>query len=218
MTARHVTDLDEARHAWIVAHQGVSTIQRRRAETLGRKMRARQRVAASAVSDAHDDTVIPPLWLRAAKSPASHIEMLVVVTAGVVAPAGWLGGLVVQRIITSLIPRTLRAFPTAALLWSGVVLGAVIVALYRPTGSLTQIFVAPWLCLQLAAIPATAGVYGIAEGWLAVDGSDSWWPLMPPRRPITAQEAAAILGAANVFSPRLTGTAPLPVLDEGDCA
>jgi hypothetical protein len=218
MTARHVTDLDEARHAWIVAHQGVSTIQRRRAETLGRKTRARQRIAASAIPDAHDDTVIPPLWLRAAKSPASHIEMLVVATAGVVAPAGWLAGLVLKRIITSLIPRTLRAFPTAALLWSAVVLGAAIVLMYRPTGSLMQMFVAPWLCLQLAAIPATAGVYGIAEGWLAVDGSDSWWPLMPPQRPITAQEAAAILGDANRFSPRSSGTATLRILDEGHCA
>jgi hypothetical protein len=218
MTARHVTDLDEARHAWIVAHQGVSTIQRRRAEALGRKMRARQRVEASAISDAHDDTVIPPLWLRAAKSPGSHIEMLVVVTAGVVAPAGWLAGLVVKRIFISLIPRRLRAFPIAALLWSGVVLGAVIVALYRPTGSLMQMFVAPWACLQLAAIPATAGVYGIAEGWLAVDGSDSWWPLMPPQRPITAQEAAAILGDSSGFSPRSADIATLPVFDEGNCA
>jgi hypothetical protein len=56
--------IDDVLRAWIVAHQGFSTTQRRRAEVLGRKIRVRQRAAANAVPDPHDDTVIPPLWLR----------------------------------------------------------------------------------------------------------------------------------------------------------
>ena len=63
---------DEVRRAWIARRQGWSTIQRRRAEQLGRKVRARQRDVAAAVPDPHDDTVIPPLWLRTAKSPSSQ--------------------------------------------------------------------------------------------------------------------------------------------------
>ena len=58
--------IDETRLAWIAAHQGISVIQRRRAELLGRDHRDRQRARASVIVDPHDDTVIPPLWLRGA--------------------------------------------------------------------------------------------------------------------------------------------------------
>lgn len=169
-------------------------IQRRRAEVLVRRLRAQARCAANATGDPHDDTVIPPLWLRAAKSPASRIEMIVVVAAALIVPVGWIGGVVLKRVIATRIPNTLRGFPIAALLWSGVLVGAAILAFYRSSASLPQIVFAPWLCLQLAAIPAAAGIYGIAEGWLAVDGSDLWWPLTFPQRCITAEEASAILG------------------------
>jgi hypothetical protein len=67
---------DDIRRAWIVAHQGVSIIQRRRAELLGRTLRARQRALADAIPDPRDDTVIPPLVLRAARSPSSQLELL----------------------------------------------------------------------------------------------------------------------------------------------
>ena len=79
---------DEVRRTWIAAHQGWSSIQRRRAELLGRRVRARQRAVASAVPDPHDDTVIPPLWLRTATSPASQVELLVVGLCAAVAPLG----------------------------------------------------------------------------------------------------------------------------------
>jgi hypothetical protein len=57
---------------------GWSTIQRRRAEQLGRKVHARQRELTAAVPDPHDDTVIPPLWLRASNSPTSQVELVAV--------------------------------------------------------------------------------------------------------------------------------------------
>ena len=127
---------DEVRRAWIAAHQGWSTIQRRRAEQLGRKVRARQRATAAAVPDPHDDTVIPPLWLRTAQSPASQVEAVLVAAALIIAPLGWLGGYLLKCVVTHLIPRTLRAYPIAGFLWAGAVLGLLIAVLYDPAPNL----------------------------------------------------------------------------------
>jgi hypothetical protein len=192
--------LDETRRAWIGAHQGFSIIQRRRAELLGRRIRDRQRTHASVVVDPHDDTVVPPLWLRAAKSPGSRFELLGVTGLAFVAPLGWIVGRLLARRIARLIPNILRAFPIAALLWSGAVVGFFVVALYSPGADLGQAVLMPWLCVQVAAVPAVAGVHGILEGWLAVAGSDRWWPITPPPRPISADDAAAILGCNVVLS------------------
>jgi hypothetical protein len=208
--AHRDNDLAERRRAWIVAHQGVSIIQQRRAELLGRTLRAQQRATVNTVPDPHDDDVVPPLWLRTAKSPASQIELLFVVLAALIAPAGWAGGLLLTRAVARRIPATLRAFPIAPLLWSGVVASLVIVALYHPAPAFWQIVLAPWLCLQLAAMPVLAGIYGIAEGWLAIPGSDLWWPLIPAPRPISAAEAAAILGDYDLFGSRSLDTPPTP--------
>jgi hypothetical protein len=194
MTVEYDADLDEARRAWIVVHQGISAIQRRRAEVLGRRLRALQRVSADAAPDPHDDTNIPPIWFRSAKSPASRLELIAVTLAAVVAPVGWLGGWLLNRAIARMIPGCLRAYPIAALLWSGVAIGVVLVAMYHPTPTTLSIVIAPWVCVQIAVIPTVAGIYGVLDGWLAVPGSDQWWPLTPRRRPITAAEAAAILG------------------------
>jgi hypothetical protein len=203
MATPTVDRFDEMRRAWITAHQGASTIQRRRAELLGRKVRARQRAVATAVPDPHDDTVIPPLWLRTAKSPASQIELLAVTVVALAIPLGWVGGCLLKEVVTHLIPGYLRGFPIAALLWSGVVLELLMVLVYDPAPTFGQVLLSPWLCLQLAAVPTVAGVYGVAEGWLAVVGSDQWWPLTPPKRPLSVEDAAAILGGYDVTGPAL---------------
>jgi hypothetical protein len=143
MAAPPVDRFDEMRRAWIAAHQGFSTIQRRRAELLGRRIRARQRAVATAVPDPHDDTVVPPLWLRTAKSPASQMELLVVTVAAVVVPLGWIGGRLLQAVVTQLIPIQLRAFPIAALLWSGALLGLLIVLIYHPPPTFGQVVLTP---------------------------------------------------------------------------
>src|ERR1700752_4660015 len=101
---------DEMRRAWIAAHQGWSTIQRRRAEVLGKKVRARQRAVAVAVPDPHDDTVIPPLWLRTTHSHGAQVELICALAAAVLFPLGWLGGWVMKTAVTRLIPDTLRAY------------------------------------------------------------------------------------------------------------
>src|SRR5260370_38967099 len=114
MTAPAVDRFDEMRRAWIAAHQGASTIQRRRAEVLGRKIRVRQRAVARAVPDPHDDALIPPLWLRIAKSPASQMELVTVTLAALLAPLGWIGGRLLKEVVTQLIPGPLPWFPIAA--------------------------------------------------------------------------------------------------------
>lgn len=110
---------DEVRRAWVARHQGWSLIQRRRAEQLGRRVRARQRSTVAALPDPHDDTSLPPLILRAAKSPTSQVELVVVAILAVCVPLGWLAGVAIKSVLVNLIPQTLRAFPIAALLWSG---------------------------------------------------------------------------------------------------
>lgn len=209
MSAPNLDRFDETRRAWIAAHQGVSTIQRRRAELLGRRIRARQRTVATAVPDPHDDTVIPPLWLRTAKSPASQIELLVVTMVALFIPIGWVGGYLLTQVVAALIPTQLRAFPIAALLWSGALLGALTIFVYDPAPTFGEAVFAPWLCLQLAAVPVVSGVYGVAEGWLAVAGSHQWWPLTPAERPLTAEDAATILGGYDTTGPALIETRAL---------
>lgn len=209
MTAPPVDRFDETRRAWIAAHQGWSTIQRRRAELLGRKVRARQRFVATAVPDGHDDTVIPPLWLRATNSPASQLELLGVLAAAALAPLGWPSGWLLKQVVIQLIPGALRAYPIPALLWSGSALGLLIIGLYDPAPTFGQTVMTPWLCGQLVAAFVVAGLYGIAEGWLALPESRQWWPLTPPQRPITADDAASILGGYDITGPALLDVAPL---------
>jgi hypothetical protein len=197
---------DEVRRAWIAKHQGWSMIQRRRAEQLGRRVRARQRDRASAVPDPHDDTALPPIWLRTAKSPAAQLEFAAVVIAGLLIPLGWLGGWSTRAALAQVIPSTLRGFPIAALLWSGAGLGLLTLLLsyadYDPADS-RQVVLLPWECLQVAAVPAVAGFYGVAEGWLAISASRQWWPLTPARQPLSPQDAAEILAGYDLTGPGL---------------
>jgi hypothetical protein len=209
MAVEREDKFDEMRRAWIAAHQGWSTIQRRRAELLGRKVRARQRAVANSVADPHDDTILPPLWMRTVKSPASQAEMVAVYAAAVIVPLGWIGGRLVNCVVVRLIPGTLRAYPIGALMWAGALLGFLIVLFYDPGPTLGQILLAPWICVQVAAVPVVAGAYGIAEGWLAVSGSAQWWPLAPPKRPINAEDASEILGGYDITGPGLLNAEPL---------
>jgi hypothetical protein len=96
---------DEVRQERIAYHQGWSTIQRRRAEQLGRVVRKRQRARTAAVPDPHDDTLIAPLWLCAAKSPGAQLELCVVLLTALVAPIGWPAGFLTYRAIARLIPH-----------------------------------------------------------------------------------------------------------------
>ena len=203
MTAPSHDRFDEMRRAWIAAHLGASTIQRRRAEILGR-------TGPGASTSGRDRRPRPARRHRHPAAVAAHrqIARLPAGTArrdlaAVVVPLGWFGGWLLKQVVTQLIPGPLRAFPIAALLWSGALLGLLIILIYDPAPTFDQMVLTPWLCLQVAAAPAAAGVYGVAEGWLAVDGSDQWWPLTPPKRPLSAEDAAAILGGYDITGPGL---------------
>jgi hypothetical protein len=208
---------DDVRREWIAFRQGESLIQRRRAEQLGRLVRKRQRIHTVAVPDPHDDTVLPRIMWRQGRSTYSKIEFFAVLVIATLVPLGWPAGWAVKFAVAKLIPSTLRGYPIAALVWSGVGLGVLTVVVYQmvydPAGTFGQIVVLPWLSVQLTAIPVVAGVYGILEGWLAVDGSDQWWPLTPVKRPLTAEDAAAILGAYDVTAPAVVD--PRPLSDPG---
>jgi hypothetical protein len=217
MAVQHVeTDdkFDELRRAWIAGHQGWSTIQRRRAERLGRRVRSRQRAMATTVPDPHDDTAIPPLMLRAAKSPAAQLELTAVAILAIGVPLGWLGGWALKHAVVGLIPSMLRAFPITGLLWSGVALGATILVFYDPGPSPAQTVGVPWLCAQMATMPAIAGLYGVLDGWLAVPDSQRWWPLAPSRRPLTEADAVDILGGYDGTGPDLLDAQRLNAMGE----
>ena len=81
-------------------------------------------------------------------------------------------------------PTALRAYPIPALLWTAAGIGVLTALLYTPDDSLTTAFAAPYLIAQIPATFAAAGIYGILNGWLAVDGSTTWWPLTPPPIPV----------------------------------
>ena len=174
----------------------------------------RQRHVATAVPDPHDDTVLPPLALRSAHSRAAQVELIAVIAAALIAPMGWPLGWLVKTALTQRIPDTLRGLPIAALLWSGAFLGALVPVLYDPSPTLVQAALVPWLCVQVVAVPVVAGIYGIAEGWLAVPGSNAWWPLPPPTHELTADDAAAILGAYDSTGPGLVDAQRLNELGE----
>jgi hypothetical protein len=198
---------DDIRRVWIATHQGDSLIQRRRAERLGRLIRSRQRTHTTAVPDPHDDTSIPPLVWRTARSRFSRIELFSVLLIAALLPLGWPLGRIAKAALCALIPGSLRGYPVAALLWSGIGLGTVTVlacALSEDvSGSFGQILVVPWSAMQVASIPVVAAVYGVLEGWLAVEGSAQWWPLHPTTRALTAADAAAILGAYDATAPSM---------------
>jgi hypothetical protein len=204
---------DEIRREWIAYHQGWSTIQRRRAEQLGRVVRKRQRIRTAAVPDPHDDTRIEPLWLRAHTSRSASVELCIVALAALIAPIGWAAGRAAYAALMRLIPQTLCGFPIAAMLWAGTALGAVAMLaealVYDPAESFTQIALLPWLCLQLAAVPMVAAIYAIANGWLAVPGSRRWWPLTPVKRALTAHDATAVLGGYDITGAGAVDAQPL---------
>ena len=57
------------------------------------------------------------------ESPASQVELSLVVMVALAAPLGWFGGWLPKWAVTQLIPGTLRAYPIAALLWAGAIFG-----------------------------------------------------------------------------------------------
>lgn len=197
---------DEQRRAWIAAHSGVFLFQKRRAELLAKKIRARTRSKVGARPDPHDDTVTPPLPLRSPRTPSATMENLLVLICAVAAPLGWPIGRLGYQLVKTLIPERLRAYPIPALMWSAA-LAALPLLFYTPSPSLTSELITPWLLAQIPAALLTASIYGLLEGWLAVEGSSHWWPLTPPAPDV---DDNSLLGPARLPMTTLLDPAPPP--------
>ncbi|VBA62383.1 hypothetical protein [Mycobacterium attenuatum] len=197
---------DDQRRAWIAAHAGVFLFQKRRAELLGKRLRAANRNRTGARPDPHDDQVTAPLLLRTASTPTGSLETAIAVIAALAAPIGWPAGRLLYEWITRrLIPDNLRAYPIPALVWGAIICGAPLLLL-DPSPSLWSSLVVPWLGAQLPAILLAAGMYGILEGWLAVDGSSHWWPMAPKEPDI---DDRLLLGPMESTMPTLLDPAPV---------
>lgn len=176
---------DELRREWISEHAGIWNIQKRRAELLNRQIRKRIRTAAGARPSPYDDNVMHPHWARRGSTVEIIIERIVIGLCAVLAPLGWLAGRLLYEYTVRFIPERLRAYPVPALLWSAAGIGTITALLYSPDGTLAGTVIAPYVLAQLPATFAVAGIYGILNGWLAVDGSTDWWPLAPPAPTVT---------------------------------
>lgn len=175
---------DDLRREWIADHQGIFPMQKRRAELLNRQIRWRNRVLAGARPSASDDNVVHPLLTRRPTTFEGWAEWVIVWTTAILAPIGWPVGRLLYGHLLSFIPDRLRAYPIPALLWTGFGVGMLTVLLYTPDGSFTATVFAPYFIAQIPATFAIAGVYGILNGWIAVDGSTEWWPQTPPPVPV----------------------------------
>jgi hypothetical protein len=170
---------DELRRAWIARYAGIFPIQKRRAEILNRRIRDRRRRLAGARPSPYDDNVIKPLVARRAETVEGYVEAATVVIAVLLAPIGWAAGVALYQRIVGMVPQRLRSYPVVALLWASVGLGALTLFLYQHGTGLGTTLIAPWLIAQIPATFLAAGIYGILNGWLAVDGATEWWPLTP---------------------------------------
>jgi hypothetical protein len=175
---------DDVRREWIARHASVFPIQKRRAEILNRRIRDRHRKLAGARPSPYNDNVIKPLVMRKAETTEGYIEAVAVSVAALLAPIGWPAGIALYQRILGLIPTRLRSYPVLALLWAAVAVGALTLCIYQPDTGLASALLVPWLIAQIPATLLTAGIYGILNGWLAVDGATDWWPLTP--RPVPA--------------------------------
>jgi hypothetical protein len=175
-----VDRFDEVRRRWIARHQYTFVFQKRRAEILARRIRDRATQNSGARVDPADDDVIHPLLTRPVKTPYAGLDFVVVLVCAVLAPVGWILGKSLYRAVVRLIPHLLRSYPVTAFLWAAVVVGVPLALLYQPGSTVGETLVVPWLLAQVPAALLAAGVYGIMEGWLAVDGAREWWPMRPP--------------------------------------
>ena len=173
---------DEIRRKRIARFQYSFAFQKRRAELLARQIRDRDTDRATARVDPADDDVIHPWWLRPVNTPYAAFDWAIFMTAGVLAPIGWISGKAIHKAVVQLIPDELCGYPIAACFWSAVATGLpfpIICAVWDP-GDLVSAVAVPWLFAQLPATLLVAGIYGILDGWLAIDASRGIWPMRPP--------------------------------------
>jgi hypothetical protein len=181
---------DELRLSWIKRHKYVFTFQDRRAQILARQIRDRDTERSGARVDPSDDDVLYPVLMLQRRNPW---DAVLIGVAGILAPIGWIAARIIYKKTIQLILSELRAYPIAAYAWSAVGAGLLPLWVYEPTHwaattipealwSMMWTVLPAWLVAQIPAAPLIASIYGILEGWLAIDGSRELWPKLPPRQ------------------------------------
>lgn len=171
---------DEIRRKWVARYQHGFTFQKRRQEVLARQIRDRAQEKTGARVDPADDDVIHSLFRRGHTTVYAVQDLALIGVLAIAAPVGWPLGKALYHSVIQLIPDELRSYPIAAFVWSAVAVGLPLPLLYSPGHSWVSTLVLPWVIAQVPAALLAAGIYGIVEGWLAVDGARDWWPMRPP--------------------------------------
>ncbi|MDQ1246194.1 MAG: hypothetical protein QG597_561 [Actinomycetota bacterium] len=171
---------DEIRRKWIARHQYSFGFQKKRQEALARQIRDRVGVDTGARGDPADDDIMHSWFMRGHDTVYAKKDLWLYGVAGIAAPLGWPLGKALYHSIIQAIPGQLRSYPVAALAWAAVIVGIPLPLLYSPGDSWTSTVIVPLVIAQFPAALLAAALYGIAEGWLAVDGARDWWPMSPP--------------------------------------
>lgn len=203
---------DELRREWIHNHWAWSEIQRARMEKLDIQIRRRYAAMILAAPSRRDDLARNPLPARGAVSLIGRLEWTAFGFMMLFVPLGWLVGKGLYVVSVQLIPQTLRSYPIVAFLWAALIPGTMIILLYDPAPGLAAKVGWLWVAAQLPAALLVAGIYGIAEGWLAVPGALQLRPTNLPPLEISAIDAAAILGTDDIGESPLIPPAPTPDL------
>src|SRR5690348_3157773 len=114
---------DDVRRKWITRHQHTFIFQKRRAEILARHIRDRAQENTGARVDPADDDIIHPMWARPPETIYAAVDWIIVLTAALFAPIGWIAGRGVYTFTTQLISDTVRSYPIAAFMWGAVAVG-----------------------------------------------------------------------------------------------
>ncbi|CAM3426630.1 hypothetical protein [Tsukamurella hominis] len=175
--ARTLRRYEPTRADWIANHAGPFAFQKRRAEIMWKNIRQAQRANAGVEPNVRAEVVTQAFAYRKHATVVDGVEAAVIAVAAVCAPIGWAGGRLLYKAIERRIPDQLPSYPITLLLWCNVLVGLAVLVAMPTSGGLGTVILGGWLLAQLPAVFLAAGIYGILEGWLAVDGSTDLFPV-----------------------------------------
>lgn len=202
---------DELRRQWIHDHWWHLESQRRRFEKLDIQIRGRLAARVLAAPSRRDDLARDPLLARGNQTLISVVESGAFFIMLLFIPLGWLAGRGLYKLYSALVPGVYRAYPLVPMWWYSLI-GLLIPMFFHPGHGLIANVAVPYVIAQLPAMFLVAGVYGIAEGWLAVPGSLQWSPRKLPELQMNAVDAAEIIGADDITAPPMVPPRSTPDL------
>lgn len=185
--------------------------QRRRFEKLDIQIRRRIAAKVLAAPSRRDDLARDPLVARGTQTFFGAVEAFGFYCMLLFIPLGWLAGRGLYKLYSALVPGVYRSYPLVPMLWYALI-GFLIPLFFDPGPGLIANVLVPYLLAQLPAMFLVAGIYGIAEGWLAVPGALQWAPRKLPELQMNAVDAAEILGAHDITAPAMVPPQATPNL------